>query len=279
MKLSIVIPVYNEADRLDACLEAISRQSVTPLEVIVVDNGSSDNSQAIVMAYDFVTLLEEPKQGVVHARNTGFDAAHGEIIGRIDADTILPTTWVEQLITIFKSSEASAVSGAPHYYDFALSNLADRIDYNLRSRLAVRMAHQNFLWGANMAIRRSVWQQVRSQLCTSRDLHEDFDLGIHIQEMGFKVDYFPKLVADVSSRRIDTGLVDYIRYTLVSPKTYAHHQLKSWRYMYQVLFACWFFYLPARLIYRAYDPAKEKFSINRLLTPTQARINPTVNVV
>src|SRR4051812_42172740 len=101
MNVSIVIPVYNEADQLAACLQAIARQTVRPLEVIVVDNNSTDGTAAIAKRFPFVRLLTEKKQGVVHARNTGFKATRGGIIGRIDADTILPPTWVAQVQTIF----------------------------------------------------------------------------------------------------------------------------------------------------------------------------------
>src|SRR5437868_5512986 len=117
MNVSIVIPVYNEADRLADCLEAIARQTVRPLEVIVVDNNSTDNTLEVAERYSFVTLLNEPKQGVVHARNTGFNAVTADIIGRIDADTILPADWVAQIEKIMLNKGISAVSGSPHYYD------------------------------------------------------------------------------------------------------------------------------------------------------------------
>src|SRR4051812_20611833 len=104
MKISIVIPVYNEVDNLRACLDAISRQDQAPHEVIVVDNNSSDASAQIAVSYSFVTLIKEMKQGVVHARNTGFDAVSGEVIGRIDADTIIPNDWTIQIAQIFKNA-------------------------------------------------------------------------------------------------------------------------------------------------------------------------------
>src|SRR4051812_24373156 len=110
MKTSIVIPVYNEAERLAACLRSIANQAVTPDEVIVVNNNSNDGTAAIARSFDFVRLLSEPRQGVVHARNRGFNAAHGDIIGRIDADTLLPRNWVSQVQSIFNDPTVDAVS-------------------------------------------------------------------------------------------------------------------------------------------------------------------------
>lgn len=269
MNVSIVIPVYNEADRLAACLEAISLQSVRPFEVIVVDNNSSDGTAAIAESFDFVTLLREPKQGVTHARNTGFNAARGEIIGRIDADTLLPINWVAQIRQIFKDNSVSAVSGAPHYYDFELDKMADNIDWRLRSHLAKTLGDQNFLWGANMAVRRRDWLAVRDELCLEAELHEDFDLGIHLQQHDLKVTYEPALLAGVSARRIDMKFIDFVRYTLASPKTYARHQIISRWHMYPVLALCWLGWLPGRIIYRVYDPAKGAYS---------HRVDPTANI-
>lgn len=278
MKISIVIPVYNEAERLAACLQTIAAQTVTPYEVIVVDNNSTDGSAAIAASHNFVTLLKEPRQGVVHARTRGFDAARGDIIARIDADTLLPPDWLARVRSIFRDESVDAVSGSAHYYDFAWDRLADGIDGYFRARLARKLKRTNFLWGANMAVRRASWLKTYPLLCHQPHLHEDFDLAIHLQELGFKVEYDPDLVAGVSSRRIDSSLLAYLRYTLVSPRTYAWHSLSSRRHMYPVIFICWLCYLPGRLIYRAYDPDTGTFSLSQLLTATGSRVDPTANV-
>src|SRR5688572_3020117 len=93
--VSIVIPAYNEENHLRLCLEAVARQTVKPLEVIVVDNNSTDATAAIARSFPFVTLLSEKRQGPQPARDRGYNAAHGEIIGRLDADSIVALDWVE----------------------------------------------------------------------------------------------------------------------------------------------------------------------------------------
>ena len=276
--ISIVIPVYNEAERLSACLDAIALLRPRPLEVIVVDNNSDDESYEIASRYSFVTVLRETRQGVVYARNRGFNAAHGSIIGRIDADTLLPVDWIKRVFGIFEDPTISAVSGAAHYYDFALSQLADGLDGYFRYHLAAQLKDTNFLWGANMAVRRSAWRSVRGSLCNQGMMHEDFDLAIHLQALGHCVVYDETLLAGVSSRRIDSGFLAYARYTLKSPQTYARHGLRSRRHMYPVVAVCWLAYLPGRLIYRGYDPARETFSWSKLLASTTARVDPTTHV-
>lgn len=278
MNVSIVIPVYNEADHLAACLEAISLQSVLPQEVIVVDNNSTDGSASVAASFPFVKVLTEKKQGVVHARNRGFKAAKGEIIGRIDADTLLPSDWVAKINDIFKDESISAVSGSAHYYDFALAGLADRIDFKLRGHLSQKLGKDNFLWGANMAVRRSDWRKVQNELCSSPKMHEDFDLGIHLESIGLNVAYDESLLAGVSSRRVDTSFRSFVSYSLVNPRTYAMHNLKSGRHMYPVLIVCWAAYLPARIIYRSYNQATNSFSLSQLFATTSSRVDPTANI-
>lgn len=278
LSVSVVIPVYNEAEHLEACLQAIARQTSLPHEVIVVDNNSTDDTEAVAARFGFVTLLREPRQGVVHARNRGFDAARGHIIARIDADTVLPPSWVGQVRRIFGDTAVSAVSGAPHYYDFPMARLADAVDMPLRARLARKLKDTNFLWGANMAVRRADWRKVRSSLCDGNNMHEDFDLAIHLQEQGLKVIYDEALTAGVSSRRIDSRFMAFVRYTLVSPRTYALHGLRSRFHMYPALFVCWACYLPARVIYRAYDPQTGTYSLGRLISVVSGRVDPTANI-
>lgn len=278
-RVSIVIPVYNEADRLGACLVAISHQTIKPYEVIVVDNNSTDTTMRIAATFDFVHLITERKQGVTYARTRGFNAARGDIIGRIDADTILPADWVSQLQRLFTDPKLSAVSGSADYYDFVLTPLVNSVDRYCRSYLAKALQDQLYLWGANMALRRTAWRGVRTGLCAQAGIHEDFDLGIHLQQAGHRVSYAKTLVAGVSSRRVDTSFMAYVKYCLVCPKTYKHHAIKAGLYLYPVLVLCWVTYLPGRFLYRAYDVERRSFSLQKLLSAGTPRIDPTSNVV
>jgi glycosyltransferase involved in cell wall biosynthesis len=97
LSLSIVIPVYNEQSHLKACLDSIAKQEDYPDEVIVVDNNSTDKTCDIAKSYPFVKLAREKKQGVLSARTKGFNLAKSDFIGRIDADTVLPPTWIKDV--------------------------------------------------------------------------------------------------------------------------------------------------------------------------------------
>jgi glycosyltransferase involved in cell wall biosynthesis len=250
LRVSLVIPVYNEETRITACLEAVARQTVMPHEVIVVDNNSSDATVTEAKKYPFVTVITAKRQGVVHARNRGFNAATGDVIGRIDADTRLPSDWVETVVRLFADDSLDAVSGAMDYHDLPLAKICAAIDLRLRRSVARRMADEVFLQGANMALRRSAWHHVRSRLCLRGGLHEDFDLAIHLSQAGRTVRFDERLKASISARCLDDTIKDFWAYALLNPGTYAQHNLKSGRHMYLIVTLILFFHVPLRALYR-----------------------------
>lgn len=282
LRVSIVIPAYNEEDYLKQCLTAIQQQTVQPFEVIVVDNNSTDKTAEIARSFPFVKLLSEKRQGVVFARDRGFNAARGDIIGRIDVDTILPEDWVQNVQKIFAYSQVAAVSGTMHY-DVALAQTVDKIDLFFRRRLARLLGESDtvFLQGASMAMRRSAWLRVRHALCRKGNMHEDFDLAIHLQEHGYEVAFDERLHANISARRTDVSFLQFANYVFMSPHTYAQHQLKSHKHMYSVVAVALVGYIPARILYRGYNSETDKFSWTRVFASriTPSRVDPTkVNI-
>jgi len=282
-RVSLVLPAYNEAAHLRACLDAIFAQTVRPHEVIVVDNNSTDETAAIARSYAGVRVLSEKRQGVVYARNRGFDAARGDIIGRIDADTIIEPTWVASLLRVFQEDEnLAAASGRMHYYDVALSGLVDACDGYFRRALARQLEQQDlvFLQGANMGMRRTSWRHVREHVCGSGGFHEDFDLAIHLQELGLEVRYDDRLRAGISARRTDVGFLSFLNYVHMSPHTYAIHGKNRIHKIYGVSGLALIAYLPARLLHRGYDPRTERFSLKRVFTLRSiSRPNPASSSV
>lgn len=276
LRVSIVIPVYNEADHLAACLQAIAAQTVKPYEVIVVDNNSTDESMAIARTFNFVTVLQESKQGVMHARNRGFDAAHGEIIGRIDADSLITPGWVAYLQELFGSrKDVAAVTGKVQYYAMALSTVFDEVDLRIRRRMARLLGREVAMQGANTALRASAWRKVRSSLCNRAGQHEDHDLGIHLSESNQTVIFDEGLVTAIDSRRIESSWIEFCRYAWLSPKTYAQHGLKSRRHMYPVVGLAIVCHSLLKLLRRGYNPQAERFSWRQIFTtPVSVRVNP-----
>ena len=212
LTLSIVIPVYNEERYIKACLEAISVQSVMPLEVIVVDNNCTDQTVTIAQQYDFVKVIKEPVQGRTKARNAGFNAAKGDIIGRIDADSIVMPDWAERVRQDFNDPSVQGLAGLGMTRVFLGLNFYS----TFWSRVYLWTVHSLHavitMWGANMAIRRSAWLRVRDYTAPDGSrVHEDQDLSLVLVGHGGKIIQDNKLL-------IKTNGVSYLYW----PKFWAY---------------------------------------------------------
>ncbi|HUD08279.1 MAG TPA: glycosyltransferase family 2 protein [Candidatus Saccharimonadales bacterium] len=259
MRVSIVIPAYNEQCHLALCLEAIKNQNVKPYQVIVVDNNSSDNTAKIAKSYSFVKLLHENNHGIVFARNTGFDAASGSIIARIDADTIIPTNWIENIQNIFTNENIDAVSGSVSYYDAPFNYLNAFTDLFFRAKIAGKLNKTvGYLYGCNMALTRRSWKSVRHKTCSSNDVHEDLDLAIHLKQSGFNIVFDKDLKAAISIRSFNIKLTSFHRYVQMVPDTYKIHHILQKRYFYPLVVLVMTAYFPIRLGLRFYNPRTNK---------------------
>ena len=111
----MVVPAYDVAAYLPACLDSLLAQSVADLEVVVVDDGATDDSGAIADAY----AARDPRVRVVHienrglgaARNEGIRHASGEHLGFCDADDAMPAKALEALIGLARETAAPLVTG------------------------------------------------------------------------------------------------------------------------------------------------------------------------
>jgi len=277
-RVSIVIPVYNEEEYLSACLDAIAGQTVRPYEVIVVDNNSTDNSVAVATRYPFVRIIYEKSQGVVYARDAGFDQTKGGIIGRIDADTLLAPTWVEAVQRIFDDPTVDAVSGSITYRDIMFTEFFRRAELFFRQWVANGLKKDGFLYGSNMAMRRSAWQAARESTCNSRGLHEDIDLGIHASAAAQRVVFDKDLHVAVHLRRFDTTFYDFLQWAWLTPRTYTQHGIYSqWRIACVAALAT-LFYWPIKFLHKGYNAENRSFSWQKLFAPVTQRVNPATFV-
>jgi GT2 family glycosyltransferase len=98
--VSVIIPVHNEAKTLEDCLRSLEQQSRQhqDLEIIVVDDGSTDATPDLVRHFPQVRLLRQEQQGPAAARNNGARAARGEIILFTDGDCIPLENWLEEML-------------------------------------------------------------------------------------------------------------------------------------------------------------------------------------
>ena len=272
LTLTIVIPVYNEESYIHDCLEAISKQVIMPNEVIVVDNNSTDNTVTIAKKYDFVTVVNETRQGVRFANEMGMDLAKSDIIARIDADTILPTGWSKLVLDTFVDDDVPAISGPTGYYNFIYPETSKLLATNLMwfgSKIGYK-----FLFGCNMAIRKSVWNQIKGSLCDEKSIFEDVDLAFHMLKIGYQPRFVKEMSVLVSSRRADDRPVEFYRYIKGHTRTARHH---SKRNLVPAMYAETMFmiaYLSIKPLHMVYDPVTRRFDPRRLYSISKSRPNP-----
>jgi glycosyltransferase involved in cell wall biosynthesis len=115
--VSVVMPVYNAESFVREALDSVLTQEYEPLEVIAVDDCSTDGSAAIVQSYPDVTYLQqESNSGASEARNTGIAIARGEFIAFVDADDIVPPTKLAvQVGHLLEHPELACVLGRQHW--------------------------------------------------------------------------------------------------------------------------------------------------------------------
>lgn len=208
MKISVVIPVYNEQKIIKRCLNSLMNQEVKPDEIIVVDNNCTDNTIKIAKKFPRLKIINEKKQGITHARNTGFNIARGDILARCDADTIVPPNWIKRLKLDFSRRKIAGVTTKFRLFDSDLVKdtlfISDLYDY-----FSNLILNSPSFMGPAMAISKKSWLKVKNKICTDdSEVHEDLDLTIHILKYG-KIFLDKSVVVSISSRRMRNNPLSY----------------------------------------------------------------------
>lgn len=206
-EVSVVIPVRDDARHLERCLAALAGQTVAPLEVVVVDNASTDDSAAVALAHG-ARLVSEARVGIPAAAAAGYDAATGAVIARLDADSVPPADWVQQVQeALARRPDVVAVTGVGVFRDAppVLRRLLSVLYLGSYYLLGGLAAGHHVLWGSSMAVRRSAWEQVSATVHREDpELHDDMDLALTLGP-GARIALVPALAVDVSARSLRGG--------------------------------------------------------------------------
>lgn len=200
--ISVVVPSYNDAVMLAQCLDALARQTRPADEIVVVDNCSTDATAEVARAAG-ARVVTEPLQGIPGATAAGFDAAAGDVLGRLDADSIPPADWVARVERAFTDDPAlDALSGPGTFYGGSAFArwYAERVHMPMYYHFAAWVLGHGVLYGSNLALRASAWRVLREHVHRDRaDVADDLDLTINLQP-GMGVRFDPTLQVQVSAR-------------------------------------------------------------------------------
>ncbi len=198
-RVSVVIPVKDREEELRECLTSLSLIDYPAelLEVIVVDDGSSDGSADVARAFGATVLPSGGRgRGPAAARNRGAEAATGEILAFIDSDCTASVPWLRELIDVFADPEVAAIGGlvdgmyrssALDRYEAVMSSLS----LGKHERSGQGGDDTFYLPSCNLLVRRDAFRRVggfRSEM----HVGEDVDLTWRLRDGGFRIIYRPK---------------------------------------------------------------------------------------
>lgn len=223
LEASIIVPTYNQAARLDACLRSLMHVNYDPnkFEILIVDNGSSDNTWNVVdeaMRFAFghsIHYIYEPEPGLLSGRHRGAMEARANILAFVDDDVEVHVDWLSSMVQTFADNEVHLVGGRnlpnfeedpPSWCNYFWTRYSDG-----RSRCGywslldwgddIRVIGPNLVWGLNFAIRRRT-------LFDAGGFHPDTvpkhlqryqgdgetGLTLNIKRLGLKTMYQPRML-------------------------------------------------------------------------------------
>lgn len=213
MKISIVVPAYNEERMIEACVRSLTNQTRMPDEIVVVDNNSKDRTAELAARHG-ARVIPESRQGISFARTAGFNHAQGDIVLRCDADTIALPTWVADMERAFDKHRADAVTGPCFFHDMRMGGLVGRIHRPAFFWASRVFQGHHALFGSNMGLTKDAWNKVKDDVCLDdKTMHEDVDLACHLHKAGCKIVYDRNVLASISGRRFNDSLRDLTKYT------------------------------------------------------------------
>lgn len=132
--VSIIVPVFQVKEYLGDCLDSILNQTYSNIEVILIDDGSTDGSSEICDEYrkrdDRINVVHMPNGGVSRARNEGLSMKRGELVVFIDSDDIVSACYIETLVSVFHETGGDVISCSSSRDISAIANLNDVSEYS-----------------------------------------------------------------------------------------------------------------------------------------------------
>ena len=199
--ISIIVPAYNRADEIEEFLSSFEKQSVKNFEVIIVDDGSTDNLKEVIEKYQKklqINYYFQQNRGPGSARNLGMSKANGDIFVFIDSDCTVPKNYIENLQNHLSQNDFDAFGG-PDTYKENFSSFLKAVNYAMTSfigtggtRGAKKSVAKYYPRSFNMGIKKEVYQKIGGM---GKLRHgQDMDFSNRIYQAGFKVKYLSDVI-------------------------------------------------------------------------------------
>jgi glycosyltransferase involved in cell wall biosynthesis len=194
--VSVIIPAHNEADQIAQCLESVFATGYPSLEVIVVDDDSTDSTAEVASRYPAKLIRRAFKGGISIARNEGLMQAQGEIVAFVDADCEVSLDWLTRLVPHYADQNVAGAGGVIGTREQGL--VARYRTYREREEYSDKPdpVQTLFLPGANSTYRTAVLRDMRGfapEFARPKG-HEQFELGLRIRKKGYYLVGDPRAV-------------------------------------------------------------------------------------
>jgi GT2 family glycosyltransferase len=193
-RISVVVALYNAAETLEDCLSSLQKLRYPDYEVIVVNDGSTDESAAIIDRFPFRVITTE-NSGVSASRNQGWRAATGEIVAYIDSDARADPDWLSYLAAVFQDSDVAAVGG-PNLIPPEDGWVAQCVYRSPGGPTQVMFDDElaEHVPGCNMAFRADALEAVQGFDPIFRHAGDDVDICWRILERDLRIGFSPSAV-------------------------------------------------------------------------------------
>ena len=189
-KVSVVVASYNGARTLEACLKSLKRLNYPDYEVILVDDGSSDETQSIVKKFPFVRNIRQENQGLSAARNRGIAAALGEIVAFTDSDCRADEDWLYYLVGDLQRTDYIGMGGhnllPPEDSPVAAVVMASP---GGPAHVMLTDTEAEHIPGCNMAFYKAALDQIGGFDPVFRKAGDDVDMCWRLQQQGYKIGF------------------------------------------------------------------------------------------
>lgn len=170
--VSIIIPCYNYAQYVEHAIKSVLEQTYQNIEIIVINDGSTDSSHAVISKlqkrHNFKYIKQE-NQGIIATRNKGVGLARGEYLVQLDADDLLDSLYIEKTLELAQKDKADIVYTQAHLFG-RVDFITDYPDFNIEY-----LKHNNFIH-ASALIHKSVFIKRKYDSYLNDKWYEDWDL-------------------------------------------------------------------------------------------------------
>ena len=193
--VSVIVCSYNGGSTLASCLDSLGKLNYPEYEVVLVDDGSTDDTSYIAAQFPWVRYIHQSNQGLSHARNTGATAAKGEVFAYTDSDCMVDPDWLYYLISTLVSGNYAGVGGpnvTPPARNWIQACVAAAPGGPSHVLLTDVVAEH--IPGCNMAFYRWAFEGVGGFDTEYRKAGDDVDFCWRIQQAGWVIAFSPTAI-------------------------------------------------------------------------------------